>query len=415
MIKGKKQNRLMLLIAITWLTYFSTYLGRLNFSASMNEIGVDLQITKAQLGVIASAFFVAYGAGQLISGIMGDWMPPIVLVFTGVAGAAFWNLMFGFLKDPSVMTVIWFFNGIFQSLTWAPMAKWISDQVDHDTCSKIFLLLSTTGPAGMLCSYLLSALGIHYSGWRTVFILVGIIMGVISVLWAIVAKNLDGKISSPRETVQAASEKFNWANMPVILSSGILVIGLSACIHGILKDGINTWVPTYLAENFELSSVLSILMTMVMPIINLSGVYLADFWNRRIFRTEVKTAAVFFIVTAFAVVGMNLLGGTSAWITVLFFSVITTSMTSINTLLVSLVPVYFQKWHCVATVVGFVNSLTYLGTAMGSSLFGVIADHYGWTALRILWLIISILGAVVSLSVCQRWKKFRSQQVFKAL
>ena len=68
---------------------------------------------------------------------------------------------------------------------------------------------------------------------------------------------------------------------------------LAACIHGLLKDGIMTWVPSFLQEKFSLLTAFSVSLTMLLPLVNLSGVYIGNAVNVRRFRNEASTACLF--------------------------------------------------------------------------------------------------------------------------
>lgn len=52
------KNEVRMLTFITWITYFSTYLGRLNFSASINEISMNLGIEKELLELLPLHFLL---------------------------------------------------------------------------------------------------------------------------------------------------------------------------------------------------------------------------------------------------------------------------------------------------------------------------------------------------------------------
>ena len=61
-----------LLFAVCWLSYFSAYLGRLNFTACIAAINEAENLSKLELGRVSSAFFVCYGGAQLFSGLLAD-------------------------------------------------------------------------------------------------------------------------------------------------------------------------------------------------------------------------------------------------------------------------------------------------------------------------------------------------------
>ena len=118
---------------VCWVTYFSIYLGRLNFSASMSEMAQTGIWGKTQLGSVAAAFYLAYGLGQFPSGVLGDHFSGRKLVMLGLVGAALANAAFPFVESIKGMQVIWFINGLCQALVWPPMARLVADMTHRRT------------------------------------------------------------------------------------------------------------------------------------------------------------------------------------------------------------------------------------------------------------------------------------------
>lgn len=56
------------------------------------------------------------------------------------------------------------------------------------------------------------------------------------------------------------------------------------------KDGVTTWVPTYITETFLTSPAFSILVTTVLPIVNLTGAYLAQYLYQKCKKQEAAAA-----------------------------------------------------------------------------------------------------------------------------
>lgn len=84
-----------LLFGTCWATYFLSYMGRLNYAASMVEIGADMGYTTSMLGLVATIMFISYGAGQLVGGILGDYLPPKVMALCGTLVSAACNFKVG--------------------------------------------------------------------------------------------------------------------------------------------------------------------------------------------------------------------------------------------------------------------------------------------------------------------------------
>lgn len=400
------------LICITWITYFTVYLGRLNISACISDMVADLDVTKESIGIVISAFFLAYGMGQVLSGILGDYISPILLVFLGVLGSGAANSILGCLSSISWMTVIWSVNGLFQAFIWGPMARFITELSSPGMSARICLLLSTTGPAGMLCAYGYSAVCLKYLSWRYCFGGVGVWTLVSAMFWLIGCQIMTRDCKIPliicKEDGRKRDEgiKEFWR---LLIQSGLAGIIIISCIHGILKDGISTWIPTYLADSFHISSVVSVMMTMVLPVVNLIGVFWADNWNRRWFHTEVKTIAVFFGLAFVTLLCMMAWGDNKAVFSLAFLGVITTVMTGINTLIISLIPLHFKKCGKISTVIGILNMAAYAGTTIASYGFGWIADRWGWGTLRIGWCVCAAAGCIVSLIGWRKWDSFRAE------
>ena len=73
--------------AIAWsctLVYFASYLMRINFAVMLVKICSDMQVNKTDLAVVVTGLTIAYGAGQIITGIFGDRLSPKKLVTFGL-------------------------------------------------------------------------------------------------------------------------------------------------------------------------------------------------------------------------------------------------------------------------------------------------------------------------------------------
>lgn len=421
-MKGYKERTVrqaVLLGVVCWITYFSLYLGRLNFSASMSEL-IHLGIWgKGQLGSVAAVFYLAYGLGQLPSGLLGDCLPPGRLVFLGLLGTALANCLFPAMNSVVGMQVVWFINGLMQALIWPPMVRLVTDMTSGKASVKIILLLSFSSPAGMLCAYLFSAFMLKMTSWEYCFWGAGLWIAATALLWMMsvgklvkaygrkkeedmpdVAQRGDGKT---RQTMQnkvvLTSSSF--------FSSGLLWLTGAAFIHGILKDGLTTWIPTYLTERFSILPFLSVMLTTILPVVNLSGVCIAEFGNRRIFRNEAAAGAAFYLISLGSMVGMMVPAGDSLHGTVVLFAIVTSMMTAVNTLLISLLPLHFQKEGRVATISGGLNAVTYVGSAAASALFGYTTEHGGWDGTRLIWCLCGAAGMIFCLMAVHRWGRHR--------
>lgn len=407
-------GREILLGAVCWITYFSIYLGRLNFSAGMSGMLQTGLWEKGQLGSVAAAFYLAYGIGQYPSGALGDRIPARRMVGIGLLGSALINILFPAAKTASGMWGMWFVNGLMQAMIWPPMVRMVTDMVNSGCSVRIILLLSFSSPAGMLCTYLVNAVILHMGSWEWCFFLAGIWLAAAAALWfvltAVVERDAAPRKKAPKELRRQAASYRRGKLSP--LSSGLFALAMAAFIHGILKDGLTTWIPTYLTEKFAIQPSFSALLMMVLPVVNLCGIPAAQMANRRLIQNEAVVGAICYLLSFGGFLCMLGGGGNSLHGTVIFFAMVTSMMVAVNTVLVSLLPLHFAKAGRVSTVSGMLNAVTYLGSAAASVLFGYTMEYAGWTDTQIVWCVCAAAGGFCCIGAGRSWKRNR-QDIYR--
>ena len=71
------------LIVLFMMTYLASYLTRINFGAVVSEIEISTGISKSLLSLSLTGSFMTYGLGQIVSGILGDYVSPKKLITMG--------------------------------------------------------------------------------------------------------------------------------------------------------------------------------------------------------------------------------------------------------------------------------------------------------------------------------------------
>lgn len=401
------------LFALCWLVYFTSYIGRLNYSsviASIKEAGI---LTLSQAGSISMIYFFAYGGGQLINGILGDKVKPQWMIFMGLFCSGVANFLMGVVKSYPLMMLLWGINGYAQAMIWPPIIRIFAEKYTDQNKMKYSVDIVSSMAVGTLTSYLISACAIRFADWKFAFYIPSVLLINVAIVWMIgygrvecfLKKN--GTIVMEQEEKKrpestAKSEKTTFGK--VLLGSGLAVILLPVMIHGVLKDGVTQWVPTYIYQRFDVTASFSVIITMLLPLINLSGAYLARMADRRHPKNEVRSSIPFFAAAVTALVLLLGLGKFHVLFTAILFAVITASMMAVNVLFVNLIPLHFEKQGRVATVSGFLNSVAYIGSAISTFTIGVLVENLGWNVTILTWIGITALALVMV--IMERKKKF---------
>lgn len=411
--KLKDKKFIILLFSICFLVYLSTYLGRLNYSASITAILSEGNFTKSQTGLIGTTFFFTYGIGQFISGFLGDKFSAKKLVFIGVFISAITNLCMAITNNYISMAICWSINGLFQAFIWSPMIKFVVDFLDDNIKAKACIYLNLSVPLGTMLAYFMTAHIIAIKSWKFVFIVSGIILLVISILWLIscilIEKNAINKgiEYNKYELINNTNKNNNNINtFYVILSSGFIFLIFSLIVQGCLKDGVTNWVPVYINETYNLGNFISIIITIIIPIFNVFGVYFASLLNYKI-KNEIKTSAIFFFICSICLIILFIFSGKSIFISLLMLGISTTTMMAVNTLLIGLLPTNFDKINKVSSISGILNSFVYIGGAISTYGIGIMSENIGWKNTILVWVILAIISCIICLSVLKKWKNYR--------
>ncbi|WP_418667924.1 MFS transporter [Allofournierella sp.] len=400
--------------ALCWLTYFFAYFGRYSFISGMGAMVEEGALSKAQGGLIASLFYLAYSVFQVLCGLLGDRWNARHLVLAGLAASAVCNLALPLCPGPAAMALVWTVNGAAQGMIWPPLMRLCAALLEGNQCVRVSVDLASSSPAGMVAVYLLSAWSLRSFSWRLLFWLSAAALAGAALVWGgaagwIEARAVCVRAPAPPAGAAACQREKRKGFLHTAACAGLLCAGLAGVTNGALKDGVFTWVPTYLMENFGLAADRSALLTTVLPLVNLAGVYLVKEINRRWLQNEALASALLFFLTFLSLLAMAVGGGAPA--AVALFALSTSLMMGANTALVGLMPLHFRRYGRVAAATGLLNACVHAGGAASGYLFGLLSERAGWGVLRAAWCLLALAGAACCLVQARRWAAFRSRDL----
>lgn len=394
-----EQEHIRKLFVLCWIVYCTSYLGRLNYSSAMPLMISEGIFDTSGAGFISMLYFFAYGIGQMVNGFIGDHVNPKKMIFNGLFFSGVSNMAMGLCRHFWVMAVLWGINGYFQAMIWAPIIRIFAEMMDEKNKINSSVNIVTSQLIGTLLSYLLSAAVLAVFPWTGVFAAAAVILLGASFLWMNGFAEICTHAQCPAAEVQEEKQKEKKQIVSfktLLLTSGMTSMCIPVMVHGMLKDGVIAWVPAYISESFTVSASFSILLTTVLPVINLSGAYIARFVYVRVRESVAKSVSIFFGIAALALLCLYQMGQISPILSVIFLAVITASMMAVNTLVVNIYPLRFHKYGRVSGVSGFLNALAYLGTAVSTYAIGVLVQYKGWQTTIFVWLSVTAVAGTLS-------------------
>ena len=88
--KSISKNSLRLTLLCFFVYYFA-YLGRYSYSSNINGVIDYFSISKANAGSIATCFFISYGIGQVVNGLLCKRYNPKIAISLALAVSALTN------------------------------------------------------------------------------------------------------------------------------------------------------------------------------------------------------------------------------------------------------------------------------------------------------------------------------------
>ena len=188
----KRISRSAWLIVLCWLVYTCSYLGKLGYNANITQIEADYRITHAQSGLVSTFFFVAYGVGQVVNGLLCKKYPLRFVVLGGLLLSGAMNLAVGFASSFAIVKYLWLINGAALSVLWPSLIRLLSETLETEQRGKAVLVTGTTVATGTLFVYGFSALFVALGAYKTMFFVAGVLLPSIAIIWFFAYPRLTG-------------------------------------------------------------------------------------------------------------------------------------------------------------------------------------------------------------------------------
>ena len=313
-------------LLLSWMTYMTAYLCRVNLSTVLDKLAVGLGVSVEYLGAASSVYFVTYAVGQLLNGAIGDRVNPhrflmLALVMTGGI-----NLIIGLQSSGSLFFLLWGLNGFCQSMFWSTLLRLLSVYSKEEQRKNVSTIMSTCSVTGYLLSWVVLSSMLQTLSFRPYFLIPGVIALALALPWYVLSKKLPFQASSagrrPTPPLREVAREF--------------------------------------AED--------LLLLVLIPFAKLAGVFLARA-VLAVFRENVRTAMIAMLTLACGIAGTLVLTSRhTAFFTVLLIAGLIAVINASNWYMISYLPLYFSGRNIVSTLVGTFDFSTYVGASIMSGL-----------------------------------------------
>ena len=377
-----------MLIFLCWLIYSTSYLGKVNYSANITQIIDFYGVTKAQAGAVPTFFFFAYGIGQVFNGLFCKRYNIKWTILLSLIVSAAINFAIAITTDFSIIKWLWLVNGFVLSILWPTMVRLLSEALPQKMLGISSVIMGTTVATGTLVIYGLSSLYAAFDCFKMSFYTAAIAIAAVSVAWflfynkfvSVSKEEKDAEEAVIEEKVEVSTEKTSAIGQKKLFYATIYSLCFCAVGVNLIKDGLTTWVPSILKEEFSMGDSLSILLTLLLPIIAVFGNAAALKMHEKMPDYVNHCATVFAVIALFIGIIIGSLALKLVAFMLIGLVIVNFLASSLNSLVTSIFPLFMRGKINSGFIAGIINGFCYLGSTISAYGLGVIADNFGWTA-----------------------------------
>ena len=377
---------------------------RTNTAVIVKDLMADFAISAASLGLMASAFFYAYGAVQIPVGLLSDRIGVQHTVFCfsllGVAGCIMFALSTGLHMATWARALI----GIGTAGIWIPSLKYLAISYKPDEFVTRTGIINAIGGLGLILATLPMAVMVERIGWRLSYIIPSLIMlALVIALYRLMkfsagssqklgSNALEEQNKGGRKEKSSFSPDRSFWHHPMFWRFALWAF----LIYGVLFSFQSLWGVSYLQETFGKSRELAGTLLMFVSIGGICGGVVWGLLSERFFRARRPVLLLGTIGMAGAYVALLFLRscypGDSAIASIYFLLGLCGFTFLLN---LGCVKEFFPL-EIAGTAMGTVNASMFMGVAAFQGITGYIIGLFSGDALTAYRVVFSLyLGSII--------------------
>ena len=383
---------------------------KLVYTAQLPAIIDFFQTTRAQASLGLTIYYFVYAAAQIaLSFFITKINFKTYLLITSTLS----TILFSLISITDSLTFIWIIfaiNGFLQAGCWGGTVFIISKYLPNETLSYSNKLLSTSSTVGNAITYLISAFFVAVANWKITFVFFGIVL-LLSILYLFIQVKIIDKLKRQEneeidiEESDNSTEKHSTYVVPLGVkfntSLFMIFIVIVAFLCNSLIYGLGNWIPNLLKEIHGFPTSLSILLTMIMPLIAVCAtlVMYNNFDKKgKIFSKTAFLSFVLLLMTIMMIFGfdLNFIFAIIMCALLKFLPQAAYSGYSTYTLL------KIKNYINPGTSTLIVNSVASFAAGLMPFITGLIMDNFGWmeyyafmSLITLILLILIVVGNIV--------------------
>lgn len=388
--------------------YASYYMCRYNLRWAMPDIRNEFGLDYTQVTAITSAFFWAYGVGQLVNGLLTDRIGGKRAMLIGATGTVVLNLLFGassYAGTFATFLMIWLFNGYIQAFGAPGMIKvnaaWFR-RTERGTFAGIFGFMIQLGQFSinslaplMLAGFTIFIWTVPALHWRWLFWVPPLIAALIAVFVALFVRQTPadagfaGVLREHGDEVDAEDVRISVREsfQTIIRHPLVWFYAVAYGCTGAVRHGSDHLAVLYFVDHLNLTRQAGAvqLTLQLMPLVAVIGSFGSGIVSDKFFagRRSPVAMTLYFLETAVilaAVLFIEGLGLVGVGVSCFFLVMISLTANSTHSIVGAAAPMDIGGPRMAGFAAGVIDSFQYFGAGIAVPLIGFLLDRFGWSA-----------------------------------
>jgi sugar phosphate permease len=240
-----------------------SYLDRTNLSVAAPVLRHELNLSPTQLGLVLSAFSWSYALAQIPAGLVASWLRPRL---TYLVALWLWCILLALTTLATSFGALVLFRipfGLAEAVTWPAASVLMSRWFPRIEYAQAMSLQNLGLVVGAAVAPPIVAFIIAFWGWKSAFIITGLVAGILGTLFYLYTKDdpADDPRVSPEELAWIRHDQIAEDDSPLPKGYIRMLLGRpSLWAVGMANFGLDfinfmflTWYPTYLTDQYHMS------------------------------------------------------------------------------------------------------------------------------------------------------------------
>lgn len=287
-MENTKKNYALVIILFS-LGWAFMYADRNILSPVMNIIGQDWHLSKSELGLMSTVFFITYALMQVPAGFLADRFGRMKVLIAGYILFGIGTLMSGLVTGLGIFLIVRAITGIGEGSYYSPQYAVSSDILPKKYRGVSSAIINSGMALGISLGFIASSyltFSLHQK-WQVSFMLFGVLTAVVAILIGVFIK--DKKTDSNKKAVKKQPVPMD---MRVLFSKNHIFtyIIIFCSLYGFF--GMLTWLPYYLQTARGVSGTQTGIIASLVPWASIPGAIIFGYISDRI---KNKKPLIFFL------------------------------------------------------------------------------------------------------------------------